>query len=404
MHFSTLLSTILTTIAVTSQAVNASALPRDDQKVAAAWYTGWHSDGTPSFPLSQVSWGKYTHMTFAFAETTPDVTRLSMDGSNEGLLPEFVETAHNNGVKALVSIGGWSGSRWWSSNVESAENRAAFVNTVIELVEKYNLDGLDFDWEAPNSEGAGNGYSPKDTANFLEFLNLLRQHPTGSRLTLTAATQTVPFIGEDGNPSQDVSRFAWYLDWIAIMNYDVWGSWNPVVGPNAPLDDTCASGDRQAGSAVSSVRRWAEAGMPYNKIVLGVASYGHSFLVSEEEAFRDRPNNLLRPFPRYYAIPYGDAWGGGQGTYDYWAIVTEGYVNEDGSPKYGMGHRHDHCSDTPFVYNPATNIFISYDDPRSFAAKGRFIRSNGLRGFSMWEAGGDYQNRLLNSIRDAAWY
>lgn len=34
----------------------------------------------------------------------------------------------------------------------------------------------------------------------------------------------------------------------------------------------------------------------------------------------------------------------------------------------------------------------------SFTYKGDYIRSAGLKGFAMWEAGGDYEDRLLNSI------
>jgi len=37
--------------------------PSND-KVAAAWWAGWHSD---LLPLDKVSWNKYTHMTYAFA-------------------------------------------------------------------------------------------------------------------------------------------------------------------------------------------------------------------------------------------------------------------------------------------------------------------------------------------------
>ena len=32
--------------------------------VSAAWYAGWHTD---DFPLSDVSWDKYTHLTYSFA-------------------------------------------------------------------------------------------------------------------------------------------------------------------------------------------------------------------------------------------------------------------------------------------------------------------------------------------------
>lgn len=42
---------------------------------------------------------------------------------------------------------------------------------------------------------------------------------------------------------------------------------------------------------------------------------------------------------------------------------------------------------------------ISFDNAQSFAVKGEYIKSKGLRGFSMWEAGGDSNNILLDSIR-----
>ena len=41
---------------------------------------------------------------------------------------------------------------------------------------------------------------------------------------------------------------------------------------------------------------------------------------------------------------------------------------------------------------------------QSFAAKGKFILETDLRGFSMWEAGGDFNDILLDSIREAGGY
>ena len=52
----------------------------------------------------------------------------------------------------------------------------------------------------------------------------------------------------------------------------------------------------------------------------------------------------------------------------------------------------------PYVYNETSQIMISYDDARSFKAKGNFIKSSGLRGFAMWEAGGDKDDQLLDAI------
>lgn len=56
----------------------------------------------------------------------------------------------------------------------------------------------------------------------------------------------------------------------------------------------------------------------------------------------------------------------------------------------------------PYVYNKTSEVMVSFDNAQSFAAKGSYIEDIGLRGFAMWEAGGDYNDILLDSIREAA--
>lgn len=52
------------------------------------------------------------------------------------------------------------------------------------------------------------------------MLKLLRTSlPSTARIT--AATQDKPFADTNGNPMKDVSAFAAVLDWINIMNYDI---------------------------------------------------------------------------------------------------------------------------------------------------------------------------------------
>ncbi|KAG6850901.1 hypothetical protein H0H93_006727 [Arthromyces matolae] len=382
-------------------------------KVAAAWYAGWHA--TTGFPLSNVTWSKYTHLTYSFAETTADVHTLDISGSNPDLIPKFVAEAHKHGVKALVSVGGWTGSRFYSSNVANATNQHAFVKTIVDFAKKYNLDGIDFDWEYPNHQGIGcNVISSDDTTNFLSFLLKLRSDPVGKKLILTAATATAPFMDGSGNPSSNVSGFAKVLDYVAVMNYDVWGPWSPTVGPNAPLDDSCASLTYQAGSATSALARWTKAGIPSTQIVLGVPSYGHSFSVPKANAYKSGTKSLAL-YPEFDSTvhPVGDSWDDASGVdvcgnpqsqggnFNFWGLIENGFLNNDGSVKAGISSVYDTCSQTPFVYNPETQVMVSYDNTKSFAAKGAFIKKHNLRGFAMWEAGGDHQNILLNSIRDS---
>ncbi|KAH9849057.1 glycoside hydrolase [Lenzites betulinus] len=386
-----------------------------DDIVAYTWYAGWH--GT-DFPPDKLSWSKYTAVTYAFAVTTPDVNTVSLEDSDEALLPTFVQQAHQNNVKAILTVGGWTGSQYFSSAVATEANRTAFVKTVLGLVSKYDLDGLDFDWEYPNKQGMGcNLISDNDSQNFLSFLQALRADPAGQNLTLSAATGIVPFNGPDGQPLSDVSAFASVFDYVAIMNYDVWGSWSTSVGPNAPLNDTCAPAADQQGSAVSAVKAWTSAGFPANQLVLGVASYGHSFKVDQSAALTS--DNTLAAYPAFDASqqPLGDSWdavapagvdqcgnptaGGPSGIFDFWGLIEGGFLTANGTVADGISYRFDECSQTPYVYNASTGVMVSYDDATSFAAKGKFINEAGLRGFAMWEAAGDSNDILLDAITNA---
>ncbi|KAF9232670.1 glycoside hydrolase superfamily [Melanogaster broomeanus] len=337
---------------------------RPSEPVAAAWYAGWHA--TTGFPLSDISWEKYNTLIYSFALTTPDVHELTLDGSEPSVFPQFVSEAHDHGVAAHISIGGWTGSRWFSSNVATAANRTAFVKTVIDFAEQYNVDGINFDWETPNGLGIGCN---------------------------TITTLIVPFMDATGSPLTDVSAFADVLDYIAILNYDVWGSWSSAVGPNAPLDDTCAAPANQVGSAASAVKSWTTAGMPANKIVLGVASYGHSFSVSPSDAFVNNSKTELAPYPKFNATnqPLGDVWDdtgsvntcgvfqGPGGIFNFWGLVDGGFLTCAGDPAPGINYRYDICSVT-----------------------GSFIKETGLAGFAMWQAGGDYNDlsTLSSTLRN----
>lgn len=243
----------------------------------------------------------------------------------------------------------------------------------------------------------------------------------GKKLILSAAVGLAPFAGADGNPSEDVSGFAKVLDFIEVMDYDVWGSWSDSVGPNAPLNDACAPPEDQQGSAVSAVEAWTAAGMPSSQIVLGVPSYGHSFSVTPSDAFGTNVTNTtslkhrtpaLVAYPAFEASnqPVGDAWDdtpgidvcgifeGQGGIFDFWGLIAAGFLSADGSVAPGIASRFDTCSQTAYVYNETTQVMVSYDSARTFAAKGAFIKDKHLRGFAMWEAGGDSHDILLDAI------
>jgi chitinase len=141
------------------------------------------------------------------------------------------------------------------------------------------------------------------------------------------------------------------------MNYDVWGSFSATVGPNAPLNDSCAP--TPEGSAVSAVQAWTNAGFPREQIILGVASYGHSFHVEQSDAFDASGNLTLYPPFNKALQPAGDKWDGTAGgvdecgnpnvvggVFDFWGLIDGGFLTSNGTTASGIHHKFDGCSKT----------------------------------------------------------
>ncbi|KAI0776101.1 glycoside hydrolase superfamily [Trametes elegans] len=289
-----------------------------------AYYPDWAGG---DFPPEKIDFGRFDWIDFAFA--VPDERlNLTWDGSDDApdLLRRLVTRAHGQGKKVKLSVGGWTGSRYFSAAAASAQNRETLARNILALYTQFGLDGIDLDWEYPAQDGnAGNLVSPADSANFLAFLTVLRSVLPPDAV-ITAATQTVPFAGADGDPLGDVSAFAKVLDWVLLMNYDTWGCecaflpiaalflssradlllpYSPVPlavlgtairsfvpartrsplahmraasetpGPNAPLSDACGNTTQGSASALAALRTWTAAGFPASQLVLGVPSYGY---------------------------------------------------------------------------------------------------------------------------------
>lgn len=124
--------------------------------------------------------------------------------------------SQSQGTNAMLSVGGWGGSVYFSSSVGSAANRTAFAQSVLSVINQYGLDGVEFDWEYP---GGGNGIgcnvnSTSDTANFLLFLQELRSQSNGSSLVVSAAVADAPFADASDD---DIAAFAEVLDYIGLF-------------------------------------------------------------------------------------------------------------------------------------------------------------------------------------------
>jgi chitinase len=161
------------------------------------------------------------------------------------------------------------------------------------------------------------------------------------------------------------------VDRMEAMTYDYYAGAS-VAGLNAPLFASEKLPWREA-NVDASVSMLLASGVPQNKLTLGLPFYGH---VYRNVGAKD--DGLCQP-----ADPIAPPEWGGSDTIDYRTLVAM-HPAED-----GFVSRRDPDARVPWLYNPRTRIWISYDDPQSIEEKARYARMHGLAGVMFWDIGAD---------------
>lgn len=386
-----------TSISATSTSTSSSSSPTST--LASTLMLGYYPDWSAYYLSPEsVDWDRFDILDFAFAIPNSDGSLYFTDDSSTDSLQRLVTTGHAAGKRVKLSIGGWTGSAYFSTIVADDSLRATFVSNIYDIYNQYNLDGIDIDWEYPGTAGAdGNAVSSDDSANFLIFLQDLRA-ALPSEAIITSATQVWPFADSNGNPMTDVSEFAKVLDWILIMNYDVWGS-SSTPGPNAPLSDGCGNSTQPLANAYAAVSSWTSAGMPANQITLGVPAYGY-IQVSSASSLIQRRSLPLLPHKRSkhakkasYVTVQNESGGTTDGQVMWYGLLNQGALTlSDGEyvATGGFTRHWDDCSSTPWLKSSESGQIVTYDDPQSMNLKAQFAAQAGLRGCNVFSVDGDW--------------
>jgi chitinase len=325
----------------------------------------------------QIAADKLTRINFAFANV--DQGRIVLgDPSDAGNLAMMVGLKKKNpDLTVLVSVGGWLWSGRFSDAALTSASRAKFIGSVADFITRYNLDGLDIDWEYPAMAGAaGNVFRPEDKQNYTLLLKELRerfkkmQKPLHRHLYLTiAAGASAKFLEHT-----EMDKVQKYVDTVNLMAYDYYEPGDDkITGNHAPLYVDPA--DPKGISSDKSVKEFEAAGVPADKIVLGVPFYGHVWgHVGATNHGLFQPGD---PVPNAYST-YGKL------TQD---ITSQGFT------RYW-----DAKASVPYLYNSQRQIFVSYEDPESLALKCKYVIDHHLAGMMFWEYESDPSGKLLDSI------
>jgi chitinase len=273
-----------------------------------------------------------THINYAFGTVNKTFDGVIIH-HEERLTSIAALKAGTPSLRVLLSIGGWTAGGF-SEMASTDTGRKAFAAHCASICTGFGLDGIDIDWEYPTSEAAGISASPADTANYTLLMQEIRAAIGNNRLLTLASHAGAKFI--------DFAAIRDTIDFVNIMVYD-------VDRPPYHHSALFASPMARKWTCESAVNAHISAGLPPEKLVLGLPFYGHG----DTKAVPD--------------------------FIDYGKIIR----------LTGFEKKWDEAAQVPYLQDSKGRVVCVYDDEQSLALKCAYIKSRGGRGAMYWEYNGD---------------
>jgi chitinase len=346
--------------------LNACSGPRVKQPehkfAVLAYYAGNEAD-IDKYPVEKV-----THIIYSFLHLNGN--QLAVDNAADSLTIRHLVAlkSRNPGLKIILSLGGWGGCETCSQVFSTPAGRAEFAVSVKTILEQYQADGLDLDWEYPSIEGyPGHQFLPEDRDNFTALVQELR-NVLGKHYEISFAAGGYTDYLEHSIDWQAVMPL---VNYVNIMSYDLTNGYSKTTGHHAPL----YSSVNMKESADRAVHYLDSLNIPRGKMVIGAAFYARIW-----ENVENVNNGLFQPGTFKQAVDFKG---------------METYLHENP----GYAEHWDSISQAPYYYNSDLKLFMTYDNPESVKLKTRYALNQKLGGIMFWELGCDKtENGLLEAI------
>ncbi|MEA2708959.1 MAG: chitinase [Phycisphaerales bacterium] len=357
------------------------AAPPAHGKRVIGYYAGWSVD---RFPATKIRGDLLTHVNYAFAIIDKDHECVARDPKHaeKGFAQLRELKAKYPHLKTLISVGGWTDSTGFYDTAKTAESREKFAKSAAAFAKMNGFDGVDIDWEYPGGGGNDKGMGgPEDTKNFTALLTELRKQLDAQGIAdHKKYLLTIAAPAGGALKRIELDRIHPLLDFINLMTYDFAGSWSGRTAFNAPLYPW---GDHEQGKFAGdvSVQAYQKAGVPTDKIVLGVPFYGRAFGGVKS----GDTDGLYQPFDPRAKTTSPDGWG--------WRSISANYIDKKAKRFWSEPAK------VPWLFDEKTGLFVSYDDPQSLRDKAEYARNKHLGGVMIWElSDDDEQASLLKAL------
>jgi len=320
-------------------------------------------------PPRAINFRLYTHLCHAFLVADGD-GHIRQGRSVPSR--ELTGAAHEAGVQVLLSLGGWGWDRQFASIVSRPEAEALYVKAVMDVIEQYEYDGIDLDWEYPDNEDEVAGFErlARRFRRDLDALGTKRSKPMVLTMAASANPGTLRWL--------DTKFLVETMDWINVMTYDFTGDWAGYAGHHSPLYASVKQpGGPRRSTELTMNYLLEDRRLPADRLVVGIPLYGRGFAVSEPYAStKDAPKAR---------IPQGN------------------YANLHRlRQQEGWTRQWDDQTKNPWLVAPDRSVVIGYDDAESVALKTDWALKKGFRGIFFWQVGADRLPDGTNPLQEAA--
>ncbi|KAI1859955.1 uncharacterized protein JN550_011766 [Neoarthrinium moseri] len=302
-----------------------------------------------------------SHVYYAFVLVNHDGTLRFLDehadcaiaaDGEKGCLSALAKLkSQRPGLKTLVSIGGGSGSAEFPVMAANPAARVTFARSCREFVERWHLDGVDIDWEHPET--------PHDGVNYMAMLRDLRQALPSPWFQISTALP----VGQYCLKHIDLAATGQLLDCLNLMGYDFNGPWTDVCGHHAQLLPPAGRLEhvypRLRNSCHGGVEYILSRGFPARKLVLGIPVYARAF---------EGAHGIGQPFKAAHELEYNE--------------LPPEWIQRVSVDR--------HAGAASFVDNSVGGKgFVSFDVPATVERKAQYVREMGLGGLFYWTGVGD---------------
>jgi len=313
---------------------------------------------------------KLTHLNIAFGVVKDG--GVSIDRIRQGLAFIANLRRYNPKLQLILSLGGGDENQKFpfGAATRTQEGIEKLTESAMDAVREYDLEGIDCDWEYPCSSG-----DPAEKHQHLVLMKTLRVKldDYGAKKNKKCWLTYAAPCSESYISSVALAELVPVADFINLMCYDFrWAGSHTGFHCNT----FGMSDDPDPTSIAWAIRKYAEAGVPAEHLILGAAFYSHRYdgVIGDGNGYRQ---------------PY-------TGAYTYGPTYTDIFHNYEKNSRFAK-YWHDEAKQ-PWLFDGES--FITYDDSAAMVYKAELVKQQGLGGMMYWEHSADLTGTLFNAIYD----